>query len=481
MSSSNRRDFLKTTAATTAGLSLFTIAGTKSSGRVLGANDRLRVGVAGIKGRGSAHINEFAAMDDVDVTYLIDPDQSLFESRSKQVESKGGNTPSCVQDVQEALDDDNVDIISIATCNHWHSLMTIWACQAGKDVYVEKPMSHNVFEGRQCVKAAERYGRVVQHGTQQRSSGGRASQIAAIHSGKYGRLLVSKGYCCKPRWSIGFKDAGEPPQDLDWNLWLGPADEQAFHGNMHPYNWHWFWNTGNGDTGNQGVHEMDVARWAIKDATLPNGVYSMGGRHIPGGADQAETPNMQLTVFDYGETLLVFETRGLVAKDGAPPFKVANEYYTTEGVIKGDKFYPKDGSDAVNVEGEPATVTPGGAFGSFVRAVRSRKPEDCNASAEVAHYSSALCHLANIAYRVGSSESYQDTPKTLGENPQVVESYEMLKQNLDQVGVNLEEATCQVSPYLTFNPKSERFVNNDDANELLTRPYRGKFVVPAMV
>ena len=197
-------------------------------------------------------------------------------------------------------------MISIAAPNHWHSLITIWACQAGKDVYVEKPLSHHMSEGRKCVEAARKYRRVVQHGTQKRSHQQLAQQISAIQSGKYGKLLVSKGYCCKPRWSIGFKKPAQPPAHLDFDLWLGPAPEQTYHENLVHYNWHWFWDTGNGDIGNQGVHEMDVARWAIKGATLPTRMWSLGGRF--GYEDQAQTPNTLLAVYEYGETLLVFET-----------------------------------------------------------------------------------------------------------------------------------------------------------------------------
>src|SRR5262245_428528 len=182
----SRRRFLQAAAASTA-FPLFTIAGTKASGKVLGANDRIRVGVAGINGRGTAHIDEFAALDKVEIAYLIDPDTNLYNSRKKQVKERAGNEPTCVQDIRQALDDKNLDAVSVATCNHWHSLITILACQAEKDVYVEKPISHNVFEGRQCVKAADRYKRIIQHGTQQRSSESRAKQIAALQSGKYGK------------------------------------------------------------------------------------------------------------------------------------------------------------------------------------------------------------------------------------------------------------------------------------------------------
>jgi len=259
----NRRRFLQSVATPVLAYPLVAIAGTKASGRVLGANDIIRVGVAGIHGQGNVHIDQYLGFKDVQVTHLIDPDGSLFESRSKKVREKAGNQPKCFQDIRRALDDPNLDVISIATPNHWHSLITIWACQAGKDVYVEKPLSHNIVEGRRCIEAARKYGRIVQHGTQQRSSEFRANEIAAVHSGKYGKLRVAKGYCCKPRWSIGYKAPSSPPAHLDFNLWLGPAVEQAYHANLVHYNWHWFWDFGNGDIGNQGVHEIDVARWAI--------------------------------------------------------------------------------------------------------------------------------------------------------------------------------------------------------------------------
>jgi predicted dehydrogenase len=477
MAQQNRRTFLKGAAAAGAAFPLFTVAGTKSSGAVLGANEAIRIGVAGINGRGTSHIAGFAGQKGVDVTYLIDPDKSLFESRSQRVNSAGGNTPNCVQDIREALEDDNLDAVSVATCNHWHSLITVWSCQAGKDVYVEKPISHNVFEGRQCVEAAKKYKRIVQHGTQQRSSEGRAQQIAAIQSGTYGKLLVSKGYCCKPRWSIGHK----PPAHLDWNLWLGPAPEQDFHGNLHTYNWHWFWDTGNGDTGNQGVHEMDVARWAIKGATMPSSVWSVGGRYMPGDADQGETPNMQLAVYDYGETLLVFETRGLVGKTGSPPRNVSNEFYMEEGVIRDWKFHPYNGGPVEAIKGQAATVTPGGPFGSFINAVRSRKTEDVNCDAEVGHYSSALCHLGNISYRLGKTVSFDHKLEQLKENKQVADAFSVLSSNLEAVDINLAGSKYMLGQTLNFNPQSEQFVGNDDANELLTRPYRKPFVVPSSV
>lgn len=479
-----RRRFLQTTAAASTVFPLFTISGTKASGQVVGANETLRVGVAGINGRGSSHIDELAGRDKVRITYLIDPDTRLFESRSRKVREKGGGDPQCVQDIRRALDDRDLDVVTVATCNHWHSLITIWACQAGKDVYVEKPISHNVFEGRQCVEAARKYGRVVQHGTQRRSDAGMARQIAALQSGRYGKLLVSKGYCCKPRWSIGRKATSTPPGGFDFNLWLGPAPEQPYHGNLVHYNWHWFWDTGNGDTGNQGVHEMDVARWAIRGATLPTRVWSLGGRYVPGEPDQGQTPNMQLSVYEFGDVLLVFETRGLVGDKarGNVPTMVANEFYTTEGVIRGGRFYPRGGSDSQPLEGgSEARVTPGGAFGSFLTAVRSRRPSDCNCDAEVAHYSSALCHLGNIAYRLGQPVRFGETPSVLGEQSAVRESFQALTDNLAAVGIDLNQQTYQLGSPLKFDPQTERFVDQPAANSLLTRAYRAPFVVPEKV
>src|SRR6266542_3185571 len=310
-----RRSFLKQTVAASAVFPLFHIAGTKASGWVLGAHDVIRVGVAGIHGQGNAHIDQYLELRNVQVTHLIDPDRSLFASRSQKIREKGANTPKCFQDIREALEDKDLDVISVAAPNHWHSLLTIWACQAGKDVYVEKPLSHLFDEGRRCIEAARKYGRIVQHGTQQRSSESRANEIAAVHSGKYGRLLVSKGYCCKPRWSIGRKPVETPPPDLAFDLWLGPAPLQPYHGNLVHYNWHWFWDFGNGDIGNQGVHEIDVARWAIPGANLPTKVWSLGGRFAE--EDQGQTPNMQLAVMEFGDVLLVFEVRGLVDKPEA--------------------------------------------------------------------------------------------------------------------------------------------------------------------
>ncbi|MEZ6111190.1 MAG: gfo/Idh/MocA family oxidoreductase [Pirellulaceae bacterium] len=372
--------------------------------------------MAGINGRGGAHIDGFAGMDKD--RHLIDPDSRLYDSRPRKVMAAAATRRPAWPTFLRRL-----------TTSRWTPFLSPRATTVtafadhglarGKDVYVEKPISHNVFEGRKCVEAAQKYGRVVQHGTQNRSSSGRAREVAAVQSGKYGKLRVSKGYCCKPRWSIGEKPIGKPPAGLDFNLWLGPAREQPYHGNLVHYNWHWFWETGNGDIGNQGVHEMDVARWAIAGATLPTKVWSLGGRFLPDKADQGETPNMLLSVFEYPECLLVFETRGLVDKE-VPEFAgrmVSNEYYTTEGVIRGGKFYPNGGGDPVSVQGGEASVTPGGPFGAFITAMRSRNPKDNNCDAETPHYSAALCHLGNIFLPAGRVRQVRSEVRLAGRQP----------------------------------------------------------------
>ncbi len=480
MSKLTRRRFLKNTAAASTVFPLFTIAGTKASGKVLGANDTIRLGVAGIHGRGRTHIDSFAPMDNVQVTYLIDPDSSLFESRGSMVRAKGGNDPTCVQDIREALDDKNLDAISVATCNHWHSLITLWGCQAGKDVYVEKPLSHNLFEGRQVVAAARKYNRIVQHGTQSRSNIGRAKEIAAAQSGKYGKLLVSKGYCCKPRWSIGVKPVKEPPKHLDFNLWLGPAPMQGYHENLVHYNWHWFWDTGNGDIGNQGVHEMDMARWAIAGGTLPTKAWSLGGRF--GYEDQGQTPNTQMAVYEYGDTYLVFEVRGLVEGKSKSKRKVGNEYYTDQGMIADGKFHPNGGGSPEKLSGIEASVAPGGPFGSFIRAVRSRDMADLNAEAIEGHYSSALCHLANISYRLGEEVPFNQKTKSFGDNTVVHDTFANLKENLgDGLGLKLDEMSYRLGKTLSVDVENEQFINDANANAMATRPYRRPFVVPTEV
>ncbi|MHB1036619.1 MAG: Gfo/Idh/MocA family oxidoreductase [Pirellulales bacterium] len=477
MSRHTRRTFLKTSLAAGAA---FTIAGTKSSGKVLGANDTIRIGVAGINGRGGSHIEEFAGMKGVQVTYLIDPDSRLFKTRTSQVEKLGKNTPKTVQDIRQALEDKNLDAISVATCNHWHSLATILACQAGKDVYVEKPLSHNIHEGRIAVETARKNNCIVQHGTQGRSSMGMARVVEVIKSGQLGKLLVARGLCYKGRGSIGFKEAKAPPKELDFNIWLGPSPLQPYHENLVHYNWHWFWNTGNGDIGNQGVHEMDKARWGIPGATLPKSVVSLGGRF--GYKDQGETPNTQIAIFDYGETQLIFEVRGLKTKPyGELGGGVGNSYHLEAGTIYDETFYPKGSGKPAPLPKVKATRGPGGGhFANFIVAVRSRKREELNAEVLEGHYSAAHCHLANISYRLGEKVTFD--PKTkFADNKDACDALARAEEHLKDNRVQLEGLEYTLGRKLTFDAAAEKFVGDEEANKLLTRPARPPFVVPEKV
>jgi predicted dehydrogenase len=289
MQNLSRRQFLQGTAA--AGTSLL-ITGTRASGKIKGANDRLRIAVAGLNGRGNAHIKGWLGQENVEIVALIDPDRNVLMRHLASVEDQSGgkSRPVGFSDVRKALEDRNLDAISVATPNHWHSLITIWAAQAGKHVYVEKPMSHDVVEGRVVVEAQRKYGVVIQHGTQSRSNANIAGLHTAIQAGKFGKLKISYGYCCKPRASIGIKADSSPPPQLDWTLWKGPARIEHFNPNFVHYNWHWFWKSGNGDMNNQGTHQLDIARWALDtDQTAPIRAMAIGGRFK--WDDQGETPN----------------------------------------------------------------------------------------------------------------------------------------------------------------------------------------------
>ena len=490
MSHLSRRQFMNRSLAAAGVGAAFAISGTKSSGRIIGANDTVRVAIAGLNGRGGEHVGQFVKMPGVAITYLVDPDTRTYQKRLDQIAKAGneGHAPATVQDIRRALDDKTVDAVSVATPNHWHALITIWACQAGKDVYVEKPCSHNVHEGRIAVEAARRYKRIVQHGTQSRSSRDWALAAAAIQSGKLGKLNVSRALCYKPRGSIGVKPNTAPPEQVDFDIWLGPAPKQPYHANLVHYNWHWFWDFGNGDIGNQGVHQMDIARWLIPaassnghsaSATFPKTVLSLGGRF--GYRDQGETANTQITVMDYGDTQLIFEVRGL----NTGPFKgqkVGNIAHLDEGIIAEGKFYPNGKTSPeplaslvkVEVERGPGR----GHFENFIAAVRSRKVDDLNADILEGHYSAALCHLANISYRLGHEVPFNKPTKAFGDDKEAYETLARMEEHLKDNSVALDGLNYRLGRKLAFDTATESFAGDSEANQFLTRAYRAPFVVP---
>jgi predicted dehydrogenase len=450
----------------------FAISGTKSSGKIIGANERVNVAVCGIKGRGASHIGGHGRQKNVTISHLVDPDSRLFEGRKKFVQSKFKNTPECVQDVRKVLDNKEVDVISIATPNHWHSLMSIWACQAEKDVYVEKPLSHNLFEGRKLVEAAKKYNRIVQHGTQNRSLRKWSDLAKEVASGKNGKLEVALGTCHKRRGSIGFKDTKSPPSELDFDVWTGPAAKEDFHDNLVHYNWHWFWNYGNGDIGNQGVHQMDIARWMIPGAVWPKSVICFGGRF--GYKDQAETANTQLAIFDYGESLLVFDVRGLSGKSN---MGISNHVYF-------DKNAKQKNTASHGLKGIKDPLADRGKvdiFENFIQAVRNRKEEHLDAHVYEGHVSSGLCHLANVSYRLGEKSSFNKKNKSFGSNKKGYEYFERMQEHLKENGLNLKETDYIVGRNLEFDAKTETIKGDDEANALLSRNYRSPYIVPEKV
>ncbi|MFO0825183.1 MAG: Gfo/Idh/MocA family oxidoreductase [Gemmataceae bacterium] len=483
MSRLNRRSFIKHTLATAATV---TIAGTKSSGKVLGANDTIRIAVAGLNGRGSAHTGAYFGMKNVQVAYLVDPDTRTYKKHLDAQAKKELPPAKTLKDIRQALEDKELNAVSIATPNHWHSLMTIWACEAGKHVYVEKPCSHNIYEGRVAVEMARKHKCIVQHGTQSRSGQNWADLAALAKSGKLGKLLVSRGLCYKDggtggstRGDIGTKPTKAPPAELDFNLWLGPAQEQPYHENLVHYRWHWFWDFGNGDAGNQGVHQMDIARWLIPDARWPKSVISIGGRYA--NNDQGQTPNALVSVFDYGETLLIFETRGLKS----PAFRgqsVGNILHFEEGIVAGGKFYPKGQGDGQPVPKVANDVKiSGDHFGNFIAALRAGDSSKLHADIEVGHISSGLCHLGNISYRLGKPTEYDPKLGKLTGSDFGTDALTRMADHLKDSGIKFDGKNLLVGPKLNFDGKTERFVDNKEADALLTRNYRKGFAVPEKV
>jgi predicted dehydrogenase len=476
----NRRSFLKTTSAA-AGASLI-LAGTRASGKVLGANDRIRIAVAGLNGRGKSHLGGWLGQENVEIAYLIDPDLNVLGGAMKSVEGRteGKFNTKAVVDVRKALEDKDLDAISVATPNHWHSLITIWAAQAGKHVYVEKPMSHDCDEGRIVVEAQKKYGVVIQHGTQSRSSSSIAGLHEAIQAGKFGKLKISYGYCCKPRGGIGNKGVSSPPAGLNWNLWRGPADIDDFHGNYVHYNWHWFWKTGNGDMNNQGTHQLDIARWALdKDQTHPVRVLGLGGRFQ--WDDQGETPNTMFAIAEYPNGQYVFFNVRNVNYEGYER-QVENEYYFEDGgkIIRG-LYYPKGSTKGEKVSVEPGQVTPGGNWGAFLAAVRAGDPSMANGNALEAHYACVMGHLMNNSYRLGKEVPFNGMAAGFSDNPDATEHFLRLHEIMSK-GVGVKEGEkYTVGPWLAYDPMTERHTGEhaEAANALLKDNNREGFTVPS--
>jgi predicted dehydrogenase len=466
----NRRDFLGSSAAgfaTLGSLGLVT-----HPERAMGANDRVRVAICGIRGRGRDHLHNYSQIQNVQIAALCDIDENVLRERLAEMDKLGLPKPATYVDVRKLLEDKSIDAVSIATPNHWHSLMAIWACQAGKDVYVEKPCSHNLWEGKQLVKAAQRYNRIVQHGTQTRSDMAVREAVRKISEGLIGEVYMARGLCYKWRDTIGRADVQQVPAGVDYDLWTGPAPEHAFTKNRFHYNWHWLWYYGNGDLGNQGIHQVDVARWGM-GLKFPNKVSAMGGHFM--FDDDQETPNDVTCAFEFDladgkRRMITFEVRHWItnheADIGTPslgtpePKKTATQaklgpmagnHNTVGDIFYGSKGYLATGDEdaatyAVWLGRDQERQNPvhGGSerahFQNFIDCVASRNKADLHAPIEEGHISCSLVHLANASYRLGRT--------------------------------------------LHFNPETQQVIGDEEADRLLRdgdRGYRHPFVVPEEV
>lgn len=489
MSKSSRRDFIKTSVI--AGAGLF-IGGTFSRihpfAQVAGANGDIRVAIAGLRSKGRNHIDNFSKVSGVRITALCDPDSEILAGAMKKVQETNPSVEGYA-DIRKLLEDDSIDALVIATPNHWHSLMTIWACQAGKDVYVEKPVSHNPYEGRQMVKAARKYDRIVQTGTQKRSDEGLAEAFAYLQSGALGKITLARGYCYRRRGGIGLVDGPQSiPEHINYDLWCGPAPkEPLMRKNLH-YDWHWLWSTGNGDIGNQGVHEVDLCRWALGETGLPKRVMSVGGRY--GFVDDGETPNTQISLLEYDEAPMLFEVRNLPMEKGSRSMdhykgtrvgiviECENGYFVGGG--GGGWTYDNEGERLQQFKG-------GGGSGhvqNFINAVRSRKCEDLNAEIEEGHISSALCHLANASYRVGVETPPAEIGERLQDFPAAQEALLKISEHLANNEVDISVKHPKLGPWLEVNTERENFSGGtkfEQANGHLIREYRKPYVVEEQV
>jgi predicted dehydrogenase len=476
-----RRQFLKNSLVTTAALSL----APRSWAQVAGANEDIRVAVVGFNSRGGDHLKGLTALKGVRLTALCDVDSKILETKVKSYADRN-QTVEGYTDIRKLLESKNVDVISIATPNHWHSLAAIWACQAGKDVYVEKPISHNVWEGRKVVEAALKYKRMVQAGTQSRSSiQGIQAAVEWVRAGNLGKIKISRGLCYKPRGSIGKVDGPQPvPPNIDYELWCGPAEKLPLMRKRLHYDWHWVWNTGNGDLGNQGIHEMDVARWFLGVKGLSPRVLSIGGRL--GYVDDGETPNTQIIFHEYPDAPLIFEVRGLPSKAGArgmDQYKGASigividceGGYVTVPSYSSATAYDKQGNVIKQFRGAEDH------YANFINVVRSRKAADLHGQILEGHLSSALCHTGNISYRLGQQATPDEIREAVKGDKEALETFGRMAEHLQANEVDLLKTKATLGVFLKMDPKTERFLNNDAANKMLTRDYRKPFVVPESV
>lgn len=489
-----RRDFLKTAALASASAALFpTLSGCKTAqpaARVAprGVNEQITVAVVGFSGRGNGLMGEVFDLQSkgerVQVVALCDPDANVLTNGVKRCADKGAIARP-YRDFRELCADPSVDALVIASPNHWHSLMGIWAMQAGKHVYLEKPVSHNVWEGRQLVEAQRKYGLICQCGTQSRSSQGIGDAVAWVQAGNLGKIKVARGLCYKRRASIGKVSGPQPiPPQVDYDLWCGPAPLEPLMRQKLHYDWHWVWPTGNGDLGNQGIHQMDIARWFLGEQQLSPRFLSVGGRL--GYVDDGTTPNTQIVFHDYAKAPLIFEVRGLPERTGSNNMdkyfggSVAVVIECEGGHVLVPNYssaiaYDRNGAEVMKWSGSRSHMA------NFFASIRAGDPAMVNGRILDGHLSSALCHTGNISYLVGRTMSPADARAAIRSQPDGEATFQRMLEHLERNDVDVTVTGLIVGPVLAMNPAKETISNHRAASKLLTREYRPPFVVPAKV
>ena len=497
MSALNRRGFLQRGLAATAvaAVGLPAIGQEKSA---QSANEKLRVAVIGVRGRGQAHARAFADRKDCEVVCVCDADRTIGAAYAKALGKRTKREPKFVEDMRRIFDDRSIDVVSIATPNHWHSLAAIWAMQAGKDAYVEKPVSHNISEGRRMVQVARKCNRICQGGTQKRSLVANQEAARYIAAGKLGKIDLAHCYMYRPREPIGPSGSYPVPKSVNYDLWAGPAPMAPVTRREFHYDWHWFWNYGNGEIGNNSIHCVDTMRQLLGLYGLGRSVICYGGRlkfH-----DAAETANVQVVVHDYDDLTVIQEIRNFKS---APPKNGGSVFLRgSKGALystgSGNVVYNDQGkvvikfTEAGAEEMGRVTVTKGkhrDDFGNlddrhianFLKAVRSRKREDQIAEIAEGHNSTALCHLGNISYRLGKPVAPAEIPqrlKSLKAGDYLVEHFEGMRKHLTDNDVDITSERLTLGPLLAIDSAAEKFVASAAADAMLTRDYRKPYVVP---
>jgi len=455
--------------------------------RAAGANQDVRLAVVGFRWRGKQLIEAFRKVPGVRIAALCDVDQELLDQQRQECQEHGERVEVYV-DVRKLLDDENIDAVAIATPNHWHALIGIWACQANKDVYVEKPISHNIWEGAQLVAAARRYDRIVQTGTQNRSDMGLIQAMQYLHDGKLGRIKLARGLCYNRRKSIGKVTAAQPiPDHVDYNLWSGPAPIKPLLRKQFHYDWHWDQTYGNGDIGNQGVHELDLCRWAIRADELPARVISAGGRF--GYDDDGNTANTQIALFDYEPAPILFEVRGLPSRAGQQE-EVMDDYRKTRvGIVVecekgyfaggrgGGAVHEYDGKVIERFQGDSGA----GHQANFIEAVRNRDASSLRAEIREGYLSSALGHMAGMSHQLGQHAGRDEIERQLSVHPVAADALARMAEHLQANEVDLAESPITLGAMLDWNDAEQKFNADIETNRRLTRDYRQPFVVPKAV